>query len=254
MTLYTSYYVVDSPLNQELEPLIRIRKRDLAMPRDPVQGRMLLILAVVLLAIALFVMIMSDRGSPGIAIAILPADLDEGAVADSEDLATVGPLSTIFSPEVQQWKPEIIQWSAEHDLDPNIVATIMQIESCGDPQAISSAGARGLFQVMPFHFVPGEDMLDPDTNALRGLSYFSQQLKETGGNIFLSFAGYNGGSAASSSGWDSWVDETKRYYVWSKGIYEEATSGADSSPTLARWMEAGGASLCQQASSRLAVD
>ena len=37
-------------------------------------------------------------------------------------------------------------------LDPDIIATIIQIESCGNPAARSTAGAQGLFQVMPFHF------------------------------------------------------------------------------------------------------
>src|SRR5690606_21161363 len=41
---------------------------------------------------------------------------------------------------------------------------IMQIESGGNPNAISSAGARGLMQVMPFHFRPGENPMDPLTN------------------------------------------------------------------------------------------
>ncbi len=174
-------------------------------------------------------------------------------VEPAKETVVVSGLSPVFSAEVQHWSDEILAWSEEHQLDPNIVATIMQIESCGDPHAVSHAGAQGLFQVMPFHFEASENMLDPATNAMRGLKYYNQQLSETGGNIFLSFAGYNGGSAASSSHWDAWAHETQRYYIWSKGIYEEASANLSESPTLTRWMEAGGASLCQQAANRLGL-
>jgi soluble lytic murein transglycosylase-like protein len=163
-------------------------------------------------------------------------------------------LSPVFSAEVHFWDKQIAEWSTQHNLDPDVVATIMQIESCGDPGALSSAGAQGLFQVMPFHFQSGEDAFDPETNAFRGLSYYRQQLRETEGDVYLSFAGYNGGSAASSSSWDHWSSETQRYFVWSKGIYEDAKAGLPESPTLQRWLEAGGASLCRQAAARLGIE
>ena len=73
-----------------------------------------------------------------------------------------------FSPSVQYWEDEILSWADTYLLDPYLVATVMQIESCGNPQAVSPVGAQGLFQVMPYHFYSGEDMLDPETNALRG--------------------------------------------------------------------------------------
>jgi soluble lytic murein transglycosylase-like protein len=132
-----------------------------------------------------------------------------------------------------------------------MVATIMQIESCGDPRALSVAGAQGLFQVMPFHFTAGEDMLDPNTNARRGMNYFAERLVQTAGDVGKAFAGYNGGHVAAGSSWDNWADETQRYYVWSTGIYEDAKAGLTESPTLQEWYAAGGASLCQQAATRL---
>jgi soluble lytic murein transglycosylase-like protein len=154
---------------------------------------------------------------------------------------------------VQYWEADIVKWASEQNLDPNAVATIMQIESCGNPAAVSIAGARGLFQVMPFHFTAGEDMMDPDTNAFRGLSFLNEQLRYTGGDIFLSFAGYNGGYAASGGNYDSWPSETKRYYQWAKGIYEDARSGASSSETLNSWLDAGGRPGCDRAAGSLGL-
>lgn len=249
MTLYCTYQIVETPLNQEMEPMIRIRKRDLR--RDPIQNRMLLILGFTFLAIiafALFLFPVTDAAEES------RSALDVRGSEPANVAVDTGVLSPVFSAEVDHWEAEILGWAAEHQLDPDIVATIMQIESCGDPEAVSSAGAQGLFQVMPFHFEIGEEMLNPEANAYRGLSYYNQQLGETGGDVFRSFAGYNGGSAASSSGWEMWAEETQRYYIWSKGIYEEAKAGLDDSPTLGRWMEAGGASLCHQASVRLGLN
>src|SRR5919197_1910450 len=79
-------------------------------------------------------------------------------------------LSPIFTKEVQHWGNDIVRWAKTSSMDPNLVATIMQIESCGDPRATSRSGAMGLFQVMPFHFHFGENPYDPETNALRGLN------------------------------------------------------------------------------------
>ncbi|MFQ5418806.1 MAG: lytic transglycosylase domain-containing protein [Anaerolineae bacterium] len=164
-----------------------------------------------------------------------------------------GRLSSIFSPEIQYWAPQILKWADAHSLDPDAVATIMQIESCGYPEAESSAGAQGLFQVMPFHFESGENMRDPNTNANRGLSYFAERLQQTSGDIYLAFAGYNGGHVAAATSWNNWAAETQRYYRWSQGIYDDAKAGMSESPTLAEWVKAGGASLCQQAASYLQI-
>src|ERR1051326_70323 len=53
-------------------------------------------------------------------------------------------LSPVFTPEVQHWATPIMNWAAPYKLDPNLVATVMQIESCGAPHAVSSSGAQGL--------------------------------------------------------------------------------------------------------------
>src|SRR5262245_49340622 len=108
-------------------------------------------------------------------------------------LGSAGQLSPVFTPEVQHWARKITAWAALYQLDPNLVATVMQIESCGAPHAASSSGAQGLFQVMPYHFDSQDMMEDPDTNAGRGLAYLALGLSRAGGNIGLALAGYNGG-------------------------------------------------------------
>lgn len=160
--------------------------------------------------------------------------------------AAVTPLSPIFTAEVQYWATHIQAWAVQYELDPNVIATVIQIESCGDPTISSSAGAQGLFQVMPFHFTAGEDMLDVETNARRGLTYLLGALALSKGDVGLALAGYNGGHGVITSG--RFAAETQRYYYWGSGIYAEASAGVSLSPTLQEWLTAGGASLCNTAS------
>jgi soluble lytic murein transglycosylase-like protein len=160
-------------------------------------------------------------------------------------------LAPLFTPEVLYWEDQIISWSKKYAVDPNLVATIMQIESCGDPKATSHAGAAGLFQVMPFHFVNGENAYDPDTNARRGLGYLANVLNARQNDARLALAAYNGGLAGTSKSENLWPAETQRYTYWGSDIYKDALKGKKTSPRLQEWLNAGGASLCAQAANRL---
>lgn len=162
-------------------------------------------------------------------------------------------LSPIFTPEVQHWATRIADWAAPYELDPNLVATVMQIESCGAPSAVSRSGAQGLFQVMPFHFAPEDVMQDPDTNAGRGVAYLALGLARAGDNAGLALAGYNGGHSVIGRDSSLWSNETKRYWYWGTGIYDDALSGQTSSPRLQEWLAAGGASLCARAAEELGL-
>jgi len=156
-------------------------------------------------------------------------------------------ISEAFTPEVKHWTPDILRWSVEYDLPPNLVATVMQIESCGHPSIHSNAGAAGLFQVMPFHFGAGEDPLEPETNAIRGLSYLARSLELANGDSALALAGYNGGHGQISRVPSLWPAETLRYVRWGVAILSDVRLGNVPSPGVNSWLEAGGASLCRQA-------
>lgn len=218
--------------------------------------RMLFILVSISIIISLLV---SIRPTPATSVAQSKAASEAGESGATETGAAGASaagtaIAGVFAPSVQFWSPQIVTWAEEFDLDPNLVATIMQVESCGDPAAVSPAGAQGLFQVMPFHFQPGEDSLDPDTNARRGLAYFVERLQQTGGDVGRALAGYNGGHGAAATGWDNWLPETQRYYTWTTGIYDEIQQGNTDSPTLQHWQQAGGSSLCRQAAQHLGIN
>jgi soluble lytic murein transglycosylase-like protein len=156
-------------------------------------------------------------------------------------------LSPVFTPEVMAWSREILRWAENSPLDPNLIATVMQIESCGDSRAVSSSGALGLFQVMPFHFTRGEDPFDIETNSRRGLDYLARSLGLAGGRTDLALAGYNAGHGVIAEPAETWPTETRRYVDWGSGILAESRLGIAASPTLTMWLAAGGERLCKAA-------
>ncbi len=266
MTAYqdTSFYPVDTPLTEPDDDSLYHWPRSVVAhdPMAAVQQRMMLVLAAALAFVVLFAMWAIRNGGLSDATAATTDTTagDPAAEQTQEQPApeaalpvAAGGIAPLFTREIQHWAPQIVAWAAAYGLDPNMAATVMQIESCGDPNAESSAGAQGLFQVMPFHFSAGEIMQDPDTNANRGMAYLAQGMELTGGDTGLTFAGYNGGHGTAAKGWAAWPNETQRYYTWSTGIYEDAVAGATSSDVLDQWLAAGGAGLCQQASARLGI-
>lgn len=163
------------------------------------------------------------------------------------------PISPLFTPQVQYWSESISRWAAASGLDPNLVALVMQIESCGDPTARSRAGAMGLFQVMPYHFLPTDNPFAPDTNAARGMAYLKRSLAAASNDIRLALAGYNGGISRISQPEWIWPAETNRYVYWGAGIYQDIQKGSATSPRLNEWLTAGGSSLCSRAGQQLQI-
>jgi hypothetical protein len=162
-------------------------------------------------------------------------------------------VAAIYTAEVRYWSARIADWSVAYRIKPNMIATIMQIESCGNPDAVSPVGAYGLMQVMPLHFQDDEDPFEPDVNAGRSLIYLGELLASVNGDTSRAFAAYNGGPGVLDLAPEDWPEETRNYQFWASGIYEEAELGFASSPTLENWLDAGGASLCAEASAALGL-
>ncbi|MBN1680968.1 MAG: transglycosylase SLT domain-containing protein [Anaerolineae bacterium] len=155
------------------------------------------------------------------------------------------PLASFFSPEVLRWQPDIERWADEYQVNPNVIAIVIQIESCGNPTAISGAGALGLMQVMPFHFPNGLNMLNPDTNVSQGMTVFYECLTQYAGwDLGLALACYNGGPSVTQRSFDTWAQETQYYYRWATGLWDDVVKGKDKSATLSEWLNAGGQRLC----------
>lgn len=202
-------------------------------------------------------MLLQSAAPLGNAVPVAPGQAQPQVTAvwsfASASSAVTSGLSPIFTKEVQHWGNDIVRWAGAASLDPNLVAVIMQIESCGDPRATSRSGAMGLFQVMPFHFSLGDNPYDPETNALRGLNYLARSLGSANGDARLAMAGYNGGIGVIARSESAWSSETQRYVYYGAPIYQDAHSGATASAMLTEWYQKYGVSLCRQAAQRLGI-
>jgi soluble lytic murein transglycosylase-like protein len=86
----------------------------------------------------------------------------------------------------------------EHNLDVDLLASLVKAESNGDTRAVSRAGARGLTQLMP---ATAKDMgvtdsFKPDDNLRGGAAYLDQLLTRYRDNLALALAAYNAGPEA----------------------------------------------------------
>jgi soluble lytic murein transglycosylase-like protein len=86
--------------------------------------------------------------------------------------------------------------SNRHQIDPDLVMSVMQVESAFNRFAVSSAGAQGLMQVMPFWRSmigrPQDNLTEIDTNVRYGTAILAQYLTETRGDLIDALARYNG--------------------------------------------------------------
>lgn len=83
-----------------------------------------------------------------------------------------------------------------YDVPLNLLKAMGKAESGFDANAVSSAGAQGVMQLMPAtaRSLGVEDPFDARSNIMGGAKYISQQLKKYNGNIDLALAAYNAGS------------------------------------------------------------
>jgi soluble lytic murein transglycosylase-like protein len=87
---------------------------------------------------------------------------------------------------------------AAHDLDVELLASVIRAESNGDVHAVSRAGARGLMQLMPgtASKLGVADSFRADQNINGGTEYLNSLLERYHDNLVLALAAYNAGPAA----------------------------------------------------------
>jgi hypothetical protein len=78
------------------------------------------------------------------------------------------------------------------DLDPFLVASIIEVESYWDPYAVSSAKAAGLMQTIPGQSTAKtqKELFSPEISIQEGCRYYSE-MKERFGNDETALAAYN---------------------------------------------------------------
>ena len=92
----------------------------------------------------------------------------------------------------------LTQAGSAHDLDVDLLASVVRAESGGNPHAVSRAGAQGLMQLMPktaANLGVGNSFA-PNENVNGGTAYLDALLKRYHDNLALALAAYNAGPAA----------------------------------------------------------
>jgi hypothetical protein len=97
-----------------------------------------------------------------------------------------------------QFEPLIQEAASFHGVQPELVRAVIQTESAYDQRAVSSAGARGLMQLMPdtARRFGVRDAFDARDNIFGGVRYLKVLLKLFRGDVALATAAYNAGEGA----------------------------------------------------------
>lgn len=175
-----------------------------------------------------------------------------------------------FPVTVTRWQNTINTMAKRYNIDPNYVAIIMTMESGGNTNAKSEAGAIGLMQVTPptAKDIAGKylktpvrhyDLNNPKTNIEFGVAYLAQ-LRNTFGDYTqgpswtytaeLVAAGYNGGPGAANSVYKGEGLTDTQTVVYARDAFNMWRERfAHDSPTFDRWKERGGQDLINAAKS-----
>lgn len=123
------------------------------------------------------------------------------------------------TPQLAQYSQLFAQAGAKYGIDPEVLAAVAKVESGGNPNAVSSAGASGLMQFMPGTArAMGINPLDP-AQAIDGAARLLVQQRNEFGSLELALAAYNaGGGAVRRAGGIPPYGETQAYVTKVMGL------------------------------------
>jgi hypothetical protein len=101
-------------------------------------------------------------------------------------------------PGKRQLRPLIEHYARLHQVEPELVAAVVGVESGYNPRALSPRGAAGAMQLMPAtaaHYGV-TDRHDPAQNIEAGVRHLKYLLDQHQGNVPLALAAYNAGQGA----------------------------------------------------------
>jgi soluble lytic murein transglycosylase-like protein len=92
----------------------------------------------------------------------------------------------------------LVEAGQAHNLDVDLLLSVVKAESNGDPHAVSRTGARGLMQLMPgtANDLGVDDSFKPGENVRAGSAYLDWLLRRYHENLAMALAAYNAGPAA----------------------------------------------------------
>jgi len=133
----------------------------------------------------------------------------------------------------QEIDAAIDQAAERHHVDPNLVRSVIKVESNFNPNAVSRKGAMGLMQLMPAtaRSLNVSNPFDPQQNVDAGVRHLKKLLESYGGDVRLSLAAYNAGAGAvARSAGVPRFGETRNYVRRITELY--AGGGAGGTPVV----------------------
>jgi soluble lytic murein transglycosylase-like protein len=93
---------------------------------------------------------------------------------------------------------EIREMATRHGVAPDLVESVIRVESAFNPRAVSNKGAQGLMQLMPrtASMLGVRNAFDPRQNIEGGVRHLRYLLDKYPGNTALALAAYNAGEKA----------------------------------------------------------
>jgi len=112
--------------------------------------------------------------------------------------AAPAPTLTASEPTPAEMQQILSNAGAAHNIDEDLLASVVHAESGGHVKAVSRTGARGLMQLMPStaRTLGVQDSFRADQNIAGGTAYLDSLLKRYKDNLALALAAYNAGPGA----------------------------------------------------------
>ena len=122
--------------------------------------------------------------------------------------------------EAQRIYKNVVYYSNEYDFDPVLIFSVMKTESHFKHSTVSSAGAKGLMQLMPFNFKEFKVNNTVEGNIKGGVMHLKSDYESTG-NIVKTLICYNAGCGRLKN--DQWrkIRETTNYITKINEVYPE---------------------------------
>jgi soluble lytic murein transglycosylase-like protein len=108
------------------------------------------------------------------------------------------PVTIMTAPTKEEMHQMLAHAGAQHNIDEDLLASVVRAESAGQVRAVSRTGAKGLMQLMPgtASAMGVDDAFRPEQNISGGTAYLDSLLTRYHDNVVLALAAYNAGPGA----------------------------------------------------------